>query len=200
MATTCLLLRHAETAVSERREWHGRADPPLSARGTAHALAAARLLAARGLEVASISSSDQRRARETAAAFGEVLRRPVLADASLRERDLGEWTGLYREEIEGRWPGQLPAWTRGGLAGPPGGETDEEVAARVTGDAPSSRRRRRHRAPAGGGPCRSAARPARRQRDAAHRDPAAVRPLAHPLDRARARHRGGGGALTAAPP
>lgn len=133
MATTCLLLRHAETAVSERREWHGGADPPLSARGRAHALEAARLLSARGLEVASISSSDQRRARETAAAFGAVLRRPVLADASLRERDLGEWTGLGREEIEGRWPGQLSAWTRGGLAGPPGGETDAEVAARVTG-------------------------------------------------------------------
>jgi broad specificity phosphatase PhoE len=133
VATTCLLLRHAETAISERREWHGRADPPLSARGRAHALQAATLLSTRGLEVASIVSSDQRRTRETAAAFGEVLRRPVLADANLRERDLGEWTGRGREEIEARWPGQLLDWTQGGLAGPPGGETDEEVVARVTG-------------------------------------------------------------------
>jgi broad specificity phosphatase PhoE len=132
VATTCLFLRHAETAVSERLEWHGRADPPLSPKGSAHALQAARLLAARDLQVASISTSDQRRARETAAVFGEVLRRPVLPDASLRERDLGEWTGLGRREIEGGWPGQLLAWTRGSIAGPPGGETDEEVAARVT--------------------------------------------------------------------
>lgn len=132
MATTCLFLRHAETVFSERRRWHGSADPPLSPDGRAHAVRAAATLAALGREVASISTSDQRRALETAALLGGVLGCPVVTDAKLRERHLGEWAGLGLHEIEAGWPGELLAWRQRRVAGPPGGETDGHVAARVT--------------------------------------------------------------------
>ncbi len=39
-----LFLRHAETDVTDRLEWHGQADPPLSSKGRAHARAAAERL------------------------------------------------------------------------------------------------------------------------------------------------------------
>jgi broad specificity phosphatase PhoE len=129
--TSYLYLRHAETAVSDRREWHGDGDPPLSPTGKAHALQAARALLALDLGPATIWASDCRRAKETAAAFGEALRCPVVPDANLRERDLGDWTGLSLSEIEAGWPGALEAWKRRRIPGPPGGESDEEVAARV---------------------------------------------------------------------
>lgn len=129
--TAFLYLRHAETAFSDRLEWHGNADPPLSPRGRAHALQAAQALSALGVEPATIWTSDRRRARETAAAFGEVLRRPVVPDANLRERDLGDWTGLSLDEIEAGWPGRLEAWKWRRLPGPPGGETDLDVASRL---------------------------------------------------------------------
>jgi broad specificity phosphatase PhoE len=51
----------------------------------------------------------------------------------LHERDLGLWAGLSFGEIERGWPGQLEAWHTNELAGPPGGETDKEVADRLTG-------------------------------------------------------------------
>jgi len=130
--TAFLYLRHAETAISDRLEWHGNADPPLSPAGKAHALQAARVLLALEYELPTIVTSDCRRAKETAAACSEVLRCPVVPDASLRERDLGDWTGLGLGEIEEGWPGRLEAWKQRKLPGPPGGETDREVAARVT--------------------------------------------------------------------
>jgi broad specificity phosphatase PhoE len=130
--TALLFLRHAETAMSDRLEWHGNADPPLSPRGKAHALRAARALVALDVGPATIWTSDYRRATETAAAFGKVLRCPVVRDANLRERDLGDWTGLSLGEIEAGWPGRLEAWKRRRIPGPPGGETDREVAARVS--------------------------------------------------------------------
>jgi broad specificity phosphatase PhoE len=132
MTATFLFLRHAETAISERRQWHGTADPHLSPRGRAHAHEAAGTLAALGHDVASVVTSDQRRAVETAEVLGAVLRCPVVADADLRERHLGDWAGLGLRAIEAGWPGQLLAWRQRRIPGPPGGETDEEVAARVT--------------------------------------------------------------------
>ncbi len=130
--TAFLYLRHAETAISDRLEWHGNADPPLSPRGKAHALQAARALLALDFGPSTIWTSDCRRAKETAAAFGEVLRCPVVPDANLRERDLSDWTGLSLGEIEAGWSGRLEAWKRRKIPGPPGGETDREVAARVS--------------------------------------------------------------------
>jgi broad specificity phosphatase PhoE len=44
MAITWLLLRHVETAVSERQEWHDNVNPPLSSKGKAPALRAAQAL------------------------------------------------------------------------------------------------------------------------------------------------------------
>lgn len=127
-----LFLRHAETDVSDRFEWHGKADPPLSAKGRKHALAAAERLWDLGHKVSVIVASDHCRAVETAEVFSKVFGCAVVQDPMLRERDLGEWTGLSQREIEQRWPGHMDAWRAGDICGPPGGETDDEVSIRLT--------------------------------------------------------------------
>lgn len=104
----------------------------MSAKGRKHALAAAERLWDLGHKISIVVASDHCRAVETAEFFGKVLGCAVVQDPMLRERDLGEWTGLSLREIEQRWPGLLDAWRAGDVCGPPGGETDDQVSIRVT--------------------------------------------------------------------
>ncbi len=54
---------------------------------------------------------------------------PVIYDDRLRERNLGEWTGLTFEQARERNPAQaVDDWR---IAGPPGGETQAQLMARV---------------------------------------------------------------------
>jgi len=72
------------------------------------------------------------RARCTAEVLGAALGLgPVHVDIGLRERDVGDWSGLTTADIESRWPGLIDAWHAGRLAGPPGGETNHAFTERV---------------------------------------------------------------------
>jgi broad specificity phosphatase PhoE len=127
-----LFLRHAETEISDQNEWHGKEDPPLSATGRRHAISAAEKLGKLRQDICAIITSDHARAVETASVFAGVLKCAIIQDPLLRERDLGQWTGLTLREIEQGWPGVLEEWRIGRICGPPGGETDQEVSRRVT--------------------------------------------------------------------
>lgn len=127
-----LFLRHAETEISDRQEWHGACDPPLSLKGKEHALTAAEKLYDLKREIVAVITSDFSRAVETATVFGKVFNCVVRRTPLLRERYLGEWEGLSHTEIERRWPGLIEAWRVGRISGPPGGETDAEVTLRVS--------------------------------------------------------------------
>ena len=120
-AARVLLLRHGQSTWNAERRWQGQADPPLSDTGEVQArTAAARLGAA-----TAVWSSDLARARGTAevlAVDGTALR----LDARLRERHVGAWTGLTRDEIERRYPGWLADGRR-----PPDWEDDEAVRLRA---------------------------------------------------------------------
>jgi probable phosphoglycerate mutase len=118
-----LLVRHAQSAWNEQGRWQGRADPPLSELGRHQASAAA----ARVGVVDAIVSSPLERARDTAEAIASATGiGPVSLDDDLVERDVGEWSGLTRAEIEAGWPGFLDAARR-----PPGFEPDDDLVARV---------------------------------------------------------------------
>jgi len=118
-----LMLRHGQSEWNAERRWQGWADPPLTDLGVAQAHAAAERLQGLGLE--AVATSDLRRARMTAEVIADRLQlASVLVDPDLRERDVGQWSGLTTDEIEARWPGQLDAWRQGRLASPPGGEAD----------------------------------------------------------------------------
>jgi probable phosphoglycerate mutase len=121
-----LLVRHGESTWNAVSRWQGQADPPLSPFGERQAEDAGARLA----EVATITAvwaSNLVRARRTgdliAARLGiaQVREEPLL-----RERDVGAWSGLTRDEIEERWPGYLAA-----RRSPPDFEGDDELLART---------------------------------------------------------------------
>lgn len=118
-----LLVRHAQSAWNDEGRWQGRADPPLSELGRRQALAAATRVGA----VDAIVTSTLERARHTAEILAEAVGiGPVVHEPELVERDVGEWSGLTRAEIERDWPGYLADARR-----PPGFEDDDELLARV---------------------------------------------------------------------
>ena len=128
MTTRILLVRHGESEWNAVGRWQGQADPALSELGIRQAVAAAEAVGA----VDAIVSSDLSRAAETARIISELTGvGPVLVEPGLRERNVGEWSGLTHDEIEARWPGAIGAWRRGELASPPGGETNDDIRERV---------------------------------------------------------------------
>jgi broad specificity phosphatase PhoE len=125
-----LLIRHGQSEWNALRRWQGWADPPLTAEGEREARQAGPAL--RVHELGSIVSSDLQRARRTAELLAEGLGLPGPAvDADLKERDVGDWSGLTADEIDQRWPGLLHAWRTGKVPNPPNGETNDAFVTRL---------------------------------------------------------------------
>lgn len=125
-----LLVRHGESTWNARGRWQGWADPPLTDLGRAQAEAAAPAAA----PVDAVVSSDLQRALVTAELMAAVLDvGAVHVEADLRERDVGDFTGLTRAEIEERWPGVLSQGNASIARDPRFGETVEALATRVNG-------------------------------------------------------------------
>jgi probable phosphoglycerate mutase len=119
-----LLVRHGESEWNAVGRWQGWADPPLTPAGVEQARAAAGEL--RGLDLEAAVSSDLQRARRTAEIVAGALGLlPVHVEPGLRERNVGDFTGLTREQIEERWPGILAEWRAGRVQQAPNGEGPE---------------------------------------------------------------------------
>lgn len=129
-ATTLILLRHGETEWNLSGRWQGQAmDTDLSQRGREQARIVARRL--RTYPFGAIYSSDLKRAWDTACIVGdEVGLRPV-ADAALRESDIGVWTGMTWEEISLRYPDEIAAMVAGEDVRRGGGESMSELTSRL---------------------------------------------------------------------
>jgi probable phosphoglycerate mutase len=117
-----LLVRHGESTYNAEARLQGQADPPLTQRGRREAAALAPLLGE--IPPERVICSDLVRARETAALLGHPDAAP---DARWREIDVGEWAGCLLAELP---QGDEPSW-RAGPVVPPGGESWEELSARV---------------------------------------------------------------------
>jgi len=121
-----LLVRHGESTWNAVSRWQGQADPPLSPFGERQAEDAGAWLA----EIATITAvwtSNLVRARRTGDLIAKHLGiAQVREEPRLRERDVGPWSGLTRDEIEERWPGYLAA-----RRSPPDFEGDDELLART---------------------------------------------------------------------
>lgn len=125
-----LLVRHGQSTWNVEGRWQGQADPPLSPLGEAQAREAAEHL--RDVAFDGVAASDLQRARRTAELLAGALGLGAIAlDEGLRERDVGEWSGLTRADIDARWPGRLQAWRERRVDRPPGGEVDDAFAARI---------------------------------------------------------------------
>lgn len=126
MPRRLLLVRHGESTWNAVSRWQGQADPPLSPFGERQAEDAGARLA----EIATITAvwaSNLVRARRTGDLIAKHLGiAQVREEPRLRERDVGAWSGLTRDEIEERWPGYLAA-----RRSPPDFEGDDELLART---------------------------------------------------------------------
>ena len=100
--TTLLVARHGETDWNREGRWQGWADPPLNDTGRAQARRLAEELRETAFD--AVYASDLRRAFETAEILAAPHAVPVVADAGLREIDIGSWSGLTRAEIDARFP------------------------------------------------------------------------------------------------
>ena len=121
--TDILALRHGQSTWNDQGRWQGRADPPLSEFGETQARTAARSLG----QVDAIVASPLERAFMTASIIGEHLGvGPVEVFDGLVERDVGQWQGLTRDEINDGWPGWIESDQR-----PDGWEYDVDLEARV---------------------------------------------------------------------
>ncbi len=128
-ARRLVLLRHGRTAWNAQRRFQGQADPPLDEVGRAQAYEVSAMIAA--LEPAVLVSSDAQRAMHTAEVVAEACGLPVLTDARFRERSLGHWEGLTRDEVEQRYPDEFADWVAGRDVSRRGGESRLAVAARA---------------------------------------------------------------------
>ena len=128
MATTIVLIRHGETDWNRENRFQGHADTVLNDAGREQARALAVKLAPATFD--AMYSSPLRRARETASILAERLALDVRPDASLKEVDVGSWSGLTRSEIESRFPDGFCRWLEYGH-GWDDGETYAELGTRV---------------------------------------------------------------------
>jgi len=120
-----LLVRHGESEGNRERVFTRTPDVPLTPAGRAQALATAHVLRER-FRPTLLVTSPYVRARQTAQIIAEVLSLPVDVEDDLQERSYGEYAGKpYATARPGYDPRAYWTWR------PPGGESLEEVAARV---------------------------------------------------------------------
>ena len=128
MPTTIVLVRHGETDWNRDNRFQGHADPPLNETGRAQARALALELS--GQTFAAAYTSPLLRAAETAAILATDLRVGTVPDDSLKEVDVGSWSGLTRAEVEERFPTEFARWLEYG-DGWNDGETYDALGKRV---------------------------------------------------------------------
>jgi probable phosphoglycerate mutase len=132
--TRIVLVRHGVTdfTVQTRLDGRGGADPSLNTVGQAQAAAAGRAVAhLLGGSPARVVTSSLARAMQTGAAVAEAIGVTPDVDPDFDEQDFGDWDGAAIPDLVRDQPGELdrlrtdPAYAR------PGGESHDELAARV---------------------------------------------------------------------
>lgn len=129
------LCRHGQTAFNREHRLQGQRESDLTPLGRLQAGAMAELLHERIARDPPapwrIVASPLRRARDTAQAIGARLGLPVEFDDRLMELTVGDWEGRLRAELAREHPEAFAS--REWFFAAPGGETYDQVMARVAG-------------------------------------------------------------------
>lgn len=124
-----LLVRHGEAQGNRADAFLGHADPPLSTRGQAQAVALAEAL--RSEPLVAVYTSPLARARATAREIAFCHGLAPSIDERLCEQSFGLWEGLTFAEVKQRYPADYVAWQiDAGVATPTEGESLAQVTAR----------------------------------------------------------------------
>jgi probable phosphoglycerate mutase len=132
--TRIVLVRHGVTdfTVASRLDGRGGADPSLNTAGQAQAAAAGRATAhLLGGAPARLLTSSLARARQTGAAVAEAIGATPLVDADWDEQDFGDWDGASIPDLVRDHPQDLTALRQDPAYARPGGESHDQLAARV---------------------------------------------------------------------
>jgi broad specificity phosphatase PhoE len=127
------LLRHGETDGNARGQVQGQtAGTGLSRRGQQQVRAAAAALVRSPVRPAAVVSSDLERCRQTAELLADALDLPVRFDPDLRERSFGELEGRLWADVPPEAVGMRGGRVTGPAVRPPGGESVDDMARRVS--------------------------------------------------------------------
>ena len=130
-----VLVRHGQSEWNLKNLFTGWKDPDLSEMGVAEAIAAGKLLKAKGLSFDIAYTSVLTRAQHTLdlilAELGQTALETI-RDQALNERDYGELTGLDKDDARKKWgEDQVHVWRRSYDVAPPGGESLKDTLARA---------------------------------------------------------------------
>jgi phosphoserine phosphatase len=125
-----IFIRPGETDWNRDMRWQGWVAIPLNEHGRKQAERLANYV--RHIGMSALYTSDLRRATETAAILVAKLGFAPILDKRLRERNIGDWQGLTRDEMQNWYPAQYERL----LADPegfrvPGGESRADVKERM---------------------------------------------------------------------
>jgi broad specificity phosphatase PhoE len=124
------VVRHGMTDWNAAGRIQGHAQSQLTDIGRKQAEAIGARLASE--PISRIYASDLGRAMDTAQAIARYHGLPVQAEPRVRESDYGAWEGHTMAELRSLYPETVEGWlTEPVTVAPTGGETLEEVAARV---------------------------------------------------------------------
>lgn len=132
--TRIVLVRHGVTdfTVASRLDGRGGSDPSLNTAGQAQAAAAGRATAhLLGGSAARVVTSSLVRARQTGAAVAEAIGVEPSVDPDWDEQDFGDWDGASIPDLVRDHADALTALRVDPTYARPGGESHEQLAARV---------------------------------------------------------------------
>lgn len=135
MERLLVLVRHGQSEWNLKNLFTGWKDPALSEKGVTEAIAAGKLLKAKGLSFDIAYTSVLTRAQHTLdlilAELGQTGLKTI-RDQALNERDYGELTGLNKDDARKKWgEDQVHVWRRSYDVAPPGGESLKDTLARA---------------------------------------------------------------------
>ncbi|PJF41165.1 MAG: histidine phosphatase family protein [Chloroflexi bacterium] len=125
-----IFIRSGETDWNASGQFTGWLAAPLNEHGRQQAQRLANFI--RNIGLSALYTSDLRRALEVAELLGERLGFEPIVDGRLRERNIGHWQGMTREQIRAWFPDEyaaLEADPKGFRV--PGGESQQEVCERM---------------------------------------------------------------------
>ena len=109
--TRVIVVRHGETEWNRAKIYQGQMDSPLSDLGVKQAEAVAHALADEAIDV--IYASDMGRAFTTAEIISLPHKLEVVPDIRLRERHLGVFQGLHKDQMQAQYAEQVIKYRSG---------------------------------------------------------------------------------------
>ena len=133
MQTMIYMIRHGESVGNKNRDFLGHTDLPITEKGEAQALAAARYLASVGFSPDAVYASPLCRAYRTAELALSLIDAPTpIPMDGLREIYAGDWEGKNFDALDEEYPEARRIWREDvGHASPVGGESVASLYGRV---------------------------------------------------------------------